>query len=85
MPKLSTIETMRDAILCWTIKNIPSIAKEIRRGTVQIHEGRVYIWIDLPDVPKVFTGENATRIAFYWQQLCQHFNHNAQLFIQSDN
>lgn len=76
---------MRDALLCWTVKNIPGIEREIRRGTVQIHEGRVYLWIDLPDVLKVFTNENATRIAIYWQQLNQHFGKNIQLFIQSDN
>lgn len=85
MSKLGDLQKMQGHLLCWVAHNMPDISAEIRRSVTEIHEGNVYVWVDLPDVQKVFTNHNATVIAQQWAGLCHHFKTESHLFIQSNN
>lgn len=85
MHDLKKLKQMQAHIICWVLHHIPAIEQEIRRSITEIHQGNVYIWIDLEDSGAVFTQSNAERIANQWAAACQHFQQNSNLFIQTNN
>lgn len=85
MHDIEIVKQMQAHFLCWTVKNIPEIATEIRRGITEIHEGRLYVWLEFDDYAKVSTEQNKAMIGEQWRSLCNHYKTPAQLFILTNN